>query len=418
MKENFMFNRKLEKEIIPFLTDPQAIFILGPRGAGKTTLLKLLKKNISNQPIYYYDLERVSDLETFSHGTEYFINRFVQSGGNIDCKNVIMIDEVQHLKDFAPFIKVLVDHHSESFKLILSGSSAAQIKLQFSDSLVGRKFVFYLYPLDFSEFLLFKGYDKWSKLINRNFQDYTEDPLSTYHNEIRELFYEYLRFGGYPEVTLATSERKKLAFLEEITNTYLTKDIQSLNLVDDIIGFNKLVKRLALSCSSLLNINGISNDIKLSHYNCRKYIQILESTFIISTVSPFHSNKVNEIKKMSKIFFIDIGLRNFLLQQFQHPEERSDKGAVLENFVFNEIYKEIGIGEEIHFWRTKNGKEVDFIIKKGSQLVPLEVKSRKPNVNHLKKFMTIYPGTNRAYVVYDGKFSINDKITYLPIWLL
>lgn len=412
-----MFNRNLENEIEPFLDESQAIFILGPRRTGKTTLLKLLKQSISDSPIYYYDLERISDREAFSQGTDYFIKYFIQSGGNINQKNVIMIDEIQYLKDFASFIKIMVDHHSDSFKLILSGSSIAQIKLQFSDSLVGRKFVFHLYPLNFSEFLLFKGYDNWSKLVSEDFQILDSDPLSVHHKELRILFDEFLIFGGYPEVVLANSKKKKLAFLDEITNTYLTKDIQNLNLIEDIVGFNKLVKRLALSCGSLMNINNISNDVKLSHYFCQKYIKILESTFIIGTIQPFHRNKINEIKKMSKIYFIDIGLRNFLLQQFQPVNERIDKGAILENFVFCELSKKVDFGSKLHFWRTKSNKEIDFIIEKGTELIPIEVKAKKVNIKNLKEFILEYSEIKKGYILYDGQFIQEDKITYLPIWL-
>lgn len=413
-----MFDRKLLKDIIPFLEDPQALFILGPRRAGKTTLLNLLKRYISNAPIYYYDLERISDLETFSNGAEYFIKRFMQAGGDLQKKNFIMIDEIQHLKDFASFVKIIVDHHSESFKLILSGSSSAQIKLQFSDSLVGRKFVFNLFPLDFSEFLLFKGYDSWSEILSKNFESFSKDPLSTYHQELKILFEDYLKFGGYPEVVIANSEKKKFAFLAEITNTYLNKDIQSLNLIDDIIGFNKMTKRLALSCGSLLNLNEVSNDLNLSIYLCKKYIQILESTFIITTSAPFFQNKVNEIKKMSKLYFIDNGLRNYLIQQFQPLDERMDKGSVIENFVFSEIHKHSDAGEQIQFWRTKNNQEVDIIISRGSELIPIEVKSGKKKTSHIKKFMEFYQQTKEGYVIYKGKYLVEGNITYLPFWLV
>ncbi len=412
-----LFARSLEEKIIPYLNEPQAIFILGPRRAGKTSLLKLLEKYITNQPIFYYDLERISDLETFSNGVEYFINRFVQSGGNLQQKNIIMIDEIQYLKDFASFIKIIVDHHSDTFKLILSGSSTAQIKLQFSDSLVGRKFVFHLYPLNFSEFLLFKGYEHWSKLLADDFREHSQDPLSTFHQELNDLLAEYLSYGGYPEVVLTDSEEKKITFLGEITNTYLTKDIQNLNQVEDILGFNRLVKRLALSVGSLLNINEISNDVRISHYLCNKYIQILESTFVVHTITPYYRNKINEIKKMSKLYFIDIGLRNYLLQQFQPIDERIDKGAVLENFVFSQIYSKMTPVETIHFWRTREGKEVDFIIEKGIELFPIEIKAKKRVVNHLKRFIEIYPDVNNGYVFYNGPFIMNRKIVYLPIWL-
>jgi len=142
-----------------------------------------------------------------------------------------------------------------------------------------------------------------------------------------------------------------------------------------------------------------------------------ESTFIIGTIQPFHHNKINEIKKMSKIYFIDIGLRNFLLQQFQPVNEHIDKGAILENFVFCELSKKVDFGSKLHFWRTKSNKEIDFIIEKGTELIPIEVKAKKVNINNLKEFIFEYQEIKKCYILYDGIFAQEDKITYLPIWL-
>lgn len=404
--------------IIEYFDCRQAIFILGARQVGKTTLLKRLMENFPEDRRYYLDLERISDRKTVEEGEDSFLQHLALNNLDLGKKNYVFIDEIQYLDDFSSFIKLMVDHHSDQIKLFLSGSSTAQIKFQFKDSLVGRKFTFHLYPLTFAEFLEFKGKSKWCENVLPPFHTWTEDPLSVVGEKLREYLIEFLVYGGYPEVAKIQNPNRKVFYLEEVMSTYVIKDIRAIFSVSSIQKFNHLVRYLALTNTQITSVNSISKEVGLARLTVDKYLKILEDTFIVSLLFPFFTNRTTELRKSPKLYFLDTGLRNAIVDDFRLPENRADLGQLFENFVFAQLLKNRAQSESLFYWRSRNRQEVDFIIKDAETLRPLEVKLSGGKLSHLKKFITNYKCENGHVVSLRQKFDREGNITTLPGYLV
>lgn len=211
--------------------------------------------------------------------------------------------------------------------------------------------------------------------------------VETINNELRDLYIEYIIFGAYPAVVLEKKIEIKSYILKQIINTYIKKNIRDLANIREINKFNQLIKVLASQSGNLLNILELSNTLNLSQQTVENYIFILENTYIIKIVYPFHKNIRSELSKMPKLYFEDTGLMNLLANK-RFLEQIT--GQLFENSVYSELRKNIEV-ENINFWRTNIGQEVDFIIEE-KNIMPIEVKLRFVNkkLSSLKYFMDKY----------------------------
>ncbi|MCX6799552.1 MAG: ATP-binding protein, partial [Candidatus Falkowbacteria bacterium] len=309
---------------------------------------------------FYFDLEKENFLELCNKGVDEIINyikgRTVNS--SIKKKIFVFIDEIQYLDNPTGLLKLFYDHHKDDFKLIVSGSSSFAIKSKFKDSLVGRIIDLEVFGLSFKEFLDFKGlkYDlaSDSELINL---------------ELKSLYLEYALYGAYPQIVLTNNLELKEVYLKSIVEEYIYKDIRDLAEVKDLEKFNSLVKFLASQSGGLVNINELASTLSIARQTIAEYLFILESTYIIKLIHPFHKNIGSELSKMSKVYFEDLGILNLL----RNRKLVSDiDGSVFENSVYAYLRRRFGVGD-IFFWRTIGKKEVDFIIN-GEKIIPLEVK--------------------------------------------
>lgn len=348
-------------QIVEYLKSKEVIVIYGARQVGKTfTLRYLIEKNIKRNA-FYLDLEQQNLLELCNQGAESVFKYLIQKGADEKSKIFLIIDEIQYLEDPTNFLKIIHDHYP-SIKLIVSGSSTFEIKKKFKESLAGRTVNFELYPLSFEEFLIFK--DKTYRLSKNN--------IKSINDELVVLAEEYIRFGGYPKIVLENSEEKKQVFLGQIINTYVRKDIRDIGNIRNISSFNKLLELLASQSGQLLNVLEVSNTLKINRETIFEYLDLLENTFIIKRITPFHKNLRSEISKNPKVFFLDIGMMHLLwLKEFP----KVIFGNSFETFVFLELMK---VGKRINFWRTTNKQEIDFIVN-SKELYAIEVKSNFQN---------------------------------------
>ena len=209
----------------------------------------------------------------------------------------------------------------------------------------------------------------------------------------------------------------------EIYTSYIQKDIRFLFSIENIDKFNKVTKILASQIGSLMNISEISNTIGLSRLTVERYAFILESTFVLSFLLPHYSNVRKELSKMPKVYFEDVGLCNAISGKFAYEPDHFFWGQLAENFVFNQLQKRNDL--EIKFWRNKNKQEVDFLVFKGDELIPIEVKFREQKVVRipagLRSFIREYHPA-RAIVVtrdfWDATQYNGTKILFLPIYLI
>jgi uncharacterized protein len=426
-----LFPRKIVPGIVKYLDDKGAIVLVGARQVGKTSILyllmdELMRRGTPEKAVLYFDLEDLVLLEVFNSGVTEFIDYLKARGIDVHRRNYLFVDEIQYLNDPTRFLKLLADHH-KNLKLIVSGSSTLEIRQKFKDSLAGRKVVFEIFPLDFQEFLVFKGEKNLAETVEksdiRHLPSNTgkkETPVRFFMGELARYFSEYLLFGGYPRAALESDREKKMVYLTDIYQSYVKKDIKDIMRVDNVTAFNNLLKALALQIGSLVNITELCNTVKIARETLERYLFLLENTFIIKMVSPFSRNPRKEISKMSKVYFVDTGLRNILIRNFNGPDERVDAGLLVENSVFGNLLKNLSPLEEIRFWRTLAKNEVDFVIESGDRTTPIEVKYssfKLPRVPLGIRYFQKEYGSEGGIVLTRDYFGRTKEAIFLPAWL-
>ena len=384
-----IYKRKILQDIEKYLNSKETIVVYGARQVGKTTLLKyLIENNLKEMKnnVFYFDLELMNLLELCNQGPEIVYRYLIEKGADEKKQIYLIIDEIQYLENPTNFIKIMQDHY-QKIKLLVSGSSTFEIKKKFKDSLVGRIVCFEMHPLSFEEFLIFK---------NKNY-NLTSNNSETINNELVFLAKEYMRYGGYPKIVLESSEEKKQTLLFQIINTYINKDIRDIGNIRNISGFNKLVQILASQSGQLLNVSELSNTLEMNRETIEEYLNLLENTFIIKRIKPFHKNLRSELSKNPKVFFLDTGMMHLLwLKEFP----KIVLGNVFETFVFLELMKN---GEHINFWRTTNKQEIDFIVKnKILYAIEAKLNFQKADRKTFNYFTEQYPNEN-IVVGLEGK---------------
>ena len=366
-----LYKRSMIDEILKYLHTDEIIVIQGARQVGKTSTLMLLQNYLqqNGQRTVYFDLEDSRFVNLIDQGVDEFLLYLSEQGIDLqkfidhDNKIFILVDEIQYLQNPSNFMKLIADHH-RYLKLIVSGSSSFQMKTKFKDSLVGRTVNFEIHPLSFQEFLTFKGID-FSPA-----ERYSEIKTA----ELRTLYLEFALFGGYPKIVLTPDVSMKEKYLQQIIDTYIRKDIRDLAEIKETAKFNRLLEILAAQSGNLLNANELSNTCALSLETIGRYLFLLEQTYIIRLVRPFSRNIRAELTKRPKIFFFDSGLMQMLwLKRLQ----KEMLGSVFETTIFSELVKKHGV-ESIYYWRTKDKKEIDFIVTLPENLLPIEVKLHFP----------------------------------------
>ncbi|MBU1199581.1 MAG: ATP-binding protein [Nanoarchaeota archaeon] len=392
-------NRFLEKDLKKYLNKKEIVAVIGARQCGKTTLLKHIFKNLKNA--LFLDFEDRETLELFNHDIKSFIDLYVKK------YNYLFIDEFQYATKGGKNLKYIYDNYKT--KLIISGSSASALSIQSIKHLVGRIFVFNLYPFSFEEYLSYKEPAIYKDIYLK--RKLTPQIIQ----KILPHFNEFCIFGGYPRIVLSKDKKEKQTVLRNIYNTYFLKEIKEiLNLPDDY-KLSKLIKALALQVGNIINYNELSDITGFKHNDLLEYMNILEKTFVCLRSTPYYTNKRTELVKAPKIFFLDNGFRNTVLKNFVPIKNRQDKGALYENFAASEIAKK---GHELKYWRTKSKAEVDFVLEKESGIFPIEVKSGLKNPRFTKSFLSFLNKykPEDALIVSEQISGRKNKVRFRPIF--
>jgi len=389
--------RFLYKNLEKHLKHKNYTIITGARQVGKTSLLKQLYFHLQkkNEEVVLLNLENKEllrslnrDVKTVFNHVQILPKKIIE--GKTQNRIYLLIDEIQYLDDPSNFLKFLYDEYEYNVKVVTTGSSAFYIDTKFNDSLAGRKRIFQLYPLSFNEFLVFKRQEKITNEIT--YQVSEPSYVSEYKTNTYTLFLEYLTYGGYPAIVLENDKEEKKWLLNELKNSYLRKDIIESG-VDKENKFLMLVQILSDQIGNLVNRNELGNTLGLDNKTVDRYLYILEKCFHIDLLKPFYRNLRKELTKMPKVYFNDIGLRNAILGKFDNPMNRLDKGALLENFIYNQLRIKHS-QYDLKYWRTADGNEVDFIIEESFDTgYALEVKwdCKQFKSNKYKKFTNAYP---------------------------
>lgn len=409
--------RTLEKEA--------AIILIGTRQVGKTTLMKKMEEDLkqASQKTLYFNLELPSSLDLFSAGVEGFLEYLKAQGINPDNNTAseyiyILIDEFQYIDNAGKFLKALVDNFRR-IKIVASGSSSVEIQKSLKESLVGRKRIVEIFPLDFLEFLYFNQIKESEYFEKIDINKPLKKPLC---DIFERLFNQFVIWGGMPKVILESNLQERRELLEEICSSYLQKDIKGLVGSENIAAFNKLMILLAEESSSIISTHSLSNSLDLQRKDLERHLFILENTFVNYLVSPFYTNKRKELSKSKKSFFYDNGIRNYLIKNLSELKNRMDKGRLIESAVYNEIRKNLKTGMQIYYWRTQHQTEVDFVLRYDENIIPVEVKgaSMKTLPPALASFAHKY---NSAFAIVVNKdnwarAAINGiKVYFIPFFL-
>ncbi|MFH1838279.1 MAG: ATP-binding protein [Candidatus Kuenenbacteria bacterium] len=401
-----IYKRIIFNEIKKYFFTDNIIVLHGARQVGKTYILYQIEQNLKekNKSTYYIDLEDSRFVKILDSGVEEFINHLQEQGFvfNNKKKIFVFIDEIQYLNNPSMFLKLIADHH-KNIKLIISGSSSFEIKSKFKDSLVGRTVNFEILNLSFEEFLMFKNY-----YFDKN-KIFTEKKVE----ELKIFFKEYVLYGGYPKIVLTPQKELKEKYLQQIIDTYIRKDIRDLAEIKDIDKFNKLLETLACQSGNLVDITELSNACNIAKQTIEKYLFILENTYIIKLIRPYSKNIRSELFKTSKIFFYDSGLMQMLwLKELQ----KEIIGNVFETAIFAELTKKYK-KDNIFFWRTKDKKEIDFILKNKNKILPIEVKLNFEQFNpkNINYFNEKYKINNYRLVSLIGR---QKNKFYIHPWMI
>lgn len=343
---------------------PQKVLVLiGARRVGKTTILNnYLKKTRLKYRLDSGDNIQIQQLlssQDFRLITEYVAGY-----------ELIAIDEAQQVPNIGMGLKIIVDQHPQ-IRVIATGSSSFDLSNKVGEPLTGRKTTLTLYPIAQLELI---------NLYNRF--------------DLKQRLEDYLVFGAYPEVVTAVTRQDKVEILHELAGSYLFKDLLTLDRVKNSRVLLDLVKLLAFQVGSEVSLNELATQLRIDVKTVDRYLDLLEKTFVIIRVSGFSRNLRSEISRKQKYYFVDNGIRNAVINQFNNLSERNDVGQLWENFVLMERLKKREyrkIYTNTYFWRTYSQQEIDYVEEREGKLFGYEVKwSGKQRITAPKDWLNSY----------------------------
>ena len=359
------YSRISEKLVKEYLNQFSSIGIMGPRQSGKSTMVKKLL----GEKYTYVSFDDFEIKDLFYSDPKKFINRY---------NNRIIFDEVQYIPELFPLLKQAIDEDRMNYgKFVITGSGQFLMSKHISESLAGRIGLIPLLPLQFEE----------NKAKNRNSQ---------------------ILFGSYPELVVRNYTGYQ-AWYNSYIETYLQKDLRQMVNVSDIHAFTQFLRMLAINISQVLNLSSFSRDIGVSVATLKRWLSVLENSYIIFLLRPYYRNFGKRLIKSPKIYFYDTGLVSYLsgISTIEQWEKGILHGPLFENFIIADIYKQIlhsGLNCNMYFYRTNHGDEVDLIVEQGMKVDMIEIKASVTYRSGFHKTLENYNfGKSKKMVVYQGE---------------
>ena len=376
-----IIDRILTKEIKAKLAgEPKVIVLYGPRQSGKTFLLQELLKAETKKQLFL----RGDDVLVQKVFGEPSLSKIKQFIGDIE---ILVIDEAQKIENIGESLKLLFD--ANPMHILVSGSASFDLANKLAEPMTGRATFFTLYPLSLQEI-----------------------PVSFPDPGLHQRLNNYLRFGMYPKIHVLASDGEREDYLYDVVNTYLYndllvfKDIKKPKKILDLLGL------LAFQIGSEVNIEELARNLLLNRETVEKYLDVLEKMFVVVNLRGFSRNLRKEITKTSKYYFVDLGLRNAIIRNFNTFDLRNDIGACYENFCMIERMKFLGNQKKhasFSFWRTYDQKEIDLIEEKDGKLSAFEFKYGDARLSRAAKneFLETYENSTFEVITPEnlGKFA-------------
>lgn len=369
-----MFTRELYPVILDQCFKGKAIILLGARQVGKTTLLRQVIQTAQTE-VQYLNCDEPQVVEALTNRN---LRELVLLVGKA---KYIVIDEAQKVNNIGLTLKLIVDNIPD-VQVIATGSSAFDLRNRLNEPLTGRKFEYQMYPISTNEIYQSSGYV-----------------------DVKRLLETRLIYGSYPEVLSNLDNAQSL--LLSLSDSYLYKDILTMDSMRKPDVLNKLLQALAFQIGSEVSYNELAQTIGTDSKTVEKYIDLLEKCFIIFRLNGLSRNLRNELKKAKKIYFCDNGVRNAVIQQFAPVALRNDMGQLWENFFISERIKRnhyLGHHCNIYFWRTTSQQEIDYIEESDGQMSAFEMKwnPKKATIKLPEAFLKAYSVKQTAVVTTEN----------------
>lgn len=369
------FNRKQSIQVN--LSPKRALVIYGPRRIGKTTMLQ---QYLRRQKNYFYTTGDDFKIRELFKSQDR--DRILDMAGQYE---IIALDEAQNIPSVGLGAKMIVDSLPDKI-VILTGSSSLNLSKEVGEPLTGRHFTITLLP-------------------------FAQDEIQASRFELENALEDFLVYGSYPEVLAEPNRERKAKILNELASSYLFKDVLALDKIRSPDLLLDIIKCLSFQVGSEVSLNEIANTVKTDVKTVGRYIDVLEKMFILKKIRGFSRNLRNEISQKAKYYFLDNGLRNAVISQFNPLNLRNDVGQLWENFVFMELVKKsnnAGRLDQYYFWRTHGGQEVDIIRESNGQLSAIECKWSETKGNAPILWRRTYP---------ESDYMVVSRKNYLQILL-
>lgn len=400
----------LARSIAPVLRrvarEVPAVALTGPRQSGKTTILR----DVFGEKARYISLEPPDVRDAASTDPHGFLEAYPPP---------VILDDMEYGLGLLPYIKERIDERrSVSGQYFLTGSQNLLLSQRITETLAGRAAMLQLLPLTQREMLGSPGAPlPWETARKAPYRDAGEDVWDT------------LVRGGYPELT-AQPKRGITLWHSSYVQTYLERDVRTLRQIGDLGSFQNFLRVLAVRSGQLLNLADISRDLGVALNTVKAWLSVLEASYQVIVLRPYFANAGKRLVKTPKVYFTDTGTLCYLagLREARHAAQGPMGGAIFETAVILEVFKTIlhrGLQPQLYFWRTAKGQEVDLIVDRGDELIPVEIKSSGTPIPGMAAGIHAFRAelgerVGPGYVIHPGdiKLPLGPGVTALPFRML